>query len=107
LGEEFAALGVELISLREGLDTTSPTGRALFGMCAVFAQLEADLIRDRTMAGLEAAKRRGVKLGRKPALGADAREPAARLRRSGHSVRAIAGQLGVGVATVHRALQGV
>ena len=43
LGEEFEALNVELISLREGIDTSTPTGRAMFGMCGVFAQLEADL----------------------------------------------------------------
>ncbi len=39
LGEELGALGVELVSLTEGIDTSTPTGRALFGMCGVFAQL--------------------------------------------------------------------
>lgn len=107
LGEEFAALEVELVSLRESIDTSTATGRAMFGMCSVFSALEADLIRDRTIAGLAAAKRRGQVLGRKPALSPADRQRAARLKRSGHSLRDIAGQLEVGVATVHRALQGV
>ena len=105
LGEEFEALNVELISLREGIDTSTPTGRAMFGMCGVFAQLEADLIKDRTIAGLKAARARGQTLGRKPALDLDARKRAARLKRSGHSVRQIATQLEVSPTTVHRALQ--
>lgn len=104
LGEEMDSLGIELVSLREGIDTSTATGRAMFGMCGVFAQLEADLIRDRTIAGLAAAKRRGAVLGRKAALSQRDRRRAARLRQTGHSLRDIAGQLGVGVATVHRAL---
>jgi DNA invertase Pin-like site-specific DNA recombinase len=59
LGEELQALDVEMVSVTEGIDTSTPTGRALFGMCGVFAQLEADLIRERTKAGLAAARRRG------------------------------------------------
>ena len=96
LGEEFQQLGVELVSLAEGIDTSTSTGRALFGMCGVFAQLEADLIRERTIAGLEAARRRGRKLGRPraerpPRLLARIR----RLRRSGRSLSQIATALDV------------
>ena len=105
LGEELRGLDVELVSLREGIDTRTPTGRAMFGMCSVFAQLEGDLIRDRTVAGLKAAQRRGVQLGRPKALDPGQHQRALRLRRSGRSVRAIAELLGVGVATVHRAVK--
>jgi DNA invertase Pin-like site-specific DNA recombinase len=77
----------------------------MFGMCGVFAQLEGDLIRDRTVAGLKAARRRGVQLGRPRALDRSQLLRVLRLRGSGHSVRAIAEQLGVGVATVHRAIK--
>jgi DNA invertase Pin-like site-specific DNA recombinase len=105
LGEELTELGIELVSLRESIDTSTATGRAMFGMCSVFSALEADLIRDRTIAGLAAAKKRGQVLGRKPALSQSDRQRAARLKNSGHSIRAIAGQLECGVATVHRALQ--
>ncbi len=105
LGEELQALGVELVSLHEGIDTRTATGRAMFGMCGVFAQLEGDLIRERTVAGLKAARRRGVQLGRPRALDHREHQRVLRLRRSGHSIRAIAERLEVGVATVHRAIK--
>jgi DNA invertase Pin-like site-specific DNA recombinase len=106
LGEDLKDLGVELVSLREGIDTRTATGRALFGMCAVFAQLEADLIRDRTRAGLAAAKRRGKQLGRPRALRSADVKRVKRLRASGHTIRQIASQLAVGRSTVSRALEG-
>ena len=105
LGDELQALRIELVSLREGIDTRTAAGRAMFGMCGVFAQLEGDLIRERTVAGLKAARRRGVQLGRPKALDHRQHQRVLRLRRSGHSVRAIAERLGVGVATVHRAIK--
>ena len=105
-GEELGELGIELVSLRESIDTSTATGRAMFGMCSVFAALEADLIKERTIAGLSAAKARGKKLGRKPALSPHDRRRAARLQNTGHSIRKIAEQLECGVATVHRALDG-
>ncbi len=107
LGEELKELDVELVSLREGIDTRTAAGRAMFGMCGVFAQLEGDLIRERTVAGLKAARRRGVQLGRPKALDRSQHQRVLRLRGAGHTVRAIAKQLGVGVATVHRAVKTV
>ena len=105
LGEELGALGVELVSLAEGIDTASPTGRALFGMCGVFAQLEADLIRERTRAGLAAARRRGKRLGRPPALDRAAHARVRRLRASGRSLREIADILGASKSTIERAVR--
>lgn len=105
LGEEFASLGVELVSLREGIDTSSAMGRAMFGMCAVFAQLETDLVSDRTRAGLAAARRRGARIGRPRRLDASARRRLLRLRRSGKSLRQCAELLSCGVATASRELR--
>ena len=107
LGEEFNALGVELLSLTEGIDTATPTGRALFGMCGVFAQLELDLLRERTRQGLAAARRRGKRLGRPPALDAAAVERAHELRQGGASVREVARALGVSLGTAHAAVRGL
>jgi DNA invertase Pin-like site-specific DNA recombinase len=101
LGEDLQALDVELVSLTEGIDTSTPTGRALFGMCGVFAQLEADLIRERTLAGVAAARRRGRRPGRPKAE----RDPAmvarlGRLRASGQSLASVARMLGLTKALV-------
>jgi len=104
LGEELRALGVELVSLTEGLDTTTPTGRALFGMCGVFSQLEVDLLRERTIAGLAAARRRGARLGRPPKLDRAAVARATRMRANGKSLRHIASVLGCDKMTVGRVL---
>ncbi len=104
LGEELRDLGVELVSLSEGIDTSSSMGRAMFGMCGVFAQLEADLVRERTLAGLAAARRRGARLGRPPKLDRWEVARARRLRASGKSLRAVGEILGVSHTGVRRAL---
>lgn len=72
---------------------------------SAIAEFERELIRERVLAGLRSAKRRGVRLGRPSKLDTRARARALRLRKSGHSMREIAAQLEVGVATVQRALQ--
>lgn len=102
LGEELNALGVELVSLREAIDTRTAAGRAMFGMCAVFAALEADLTRERTMQGLAAARARGVKLGRRNVLDSGRRQRLARLVASGMSQRQIAALLECSKGTIHR-----
>lgn len=60
--------GVELRSLRESLDTKTPGGKLVFHVFASIAEFERDIIRERTMAGLEAARARGRKGGRKPVM---------------------------------------
>ena len=64
LGEELRALGVEFVVLDQAVDTTTSGGRALFGMLAVFAELERDLIRERVIAGVRRARALGKHLGR-------------------------------------------
>lgn len=61
--EEIKAKGAELVSLMEKFDTSSPMGAAFFHLAALFAQLERDMIRQRTMHGVAAAKARGVQFG--------------------------------------------
>jgi DNA invertase Pin-like site-specific DNA recombinase len=61
--DDLHAAGVNYVD-NNGLDTTTPTGKAMFGMSAVFAELERSLIRERVLAGLERARRQGKRLGR-------------------------------------------
>jgi DNA invertase Pin-like site-specific DNA recombinase len=60
--------GIEFVSLREALDTTTPGGKLVFHVFGAVAEFERDIIRERTMAGLEAARARGRKGGRKPVM---------------------------------------
>ena len=57
--EEFRALGIDFISLHEGVDTSTPNGRLVFGIFASIAEFERELIRDRVRSGLAAAKAKG------------------------------------------------
>lgn len=61
--EEIKAKGAELVSITEKFDTSSPMGAAFFHLAALFAQLERDMIRQRTKHGVAAAKARGVQFG--------------------------------------------
>jgi len=95
LVEEAHTRGWNLVSLAEGFDLSAPHGRAMASMAAVFAQLEADLISERTKDALAEARAKGVKLGR-PGLSAvpeaiaeDIRE----MRRRGYTLQAICDDL--------------
>lgn len=67
LFEEMRSLGVDLYLDQQGVDTTTPSGRALLGMAAVFAEFERAMIVERTKAGMERARARGAQIGRPPA----------------------------------------
>ena len=62
--DEFRTLGVEFLSLRENIETTTPMGRAMFTLCAVVSELEREIIRERVQAGVDRARRQGKQLGR-------------------------------------------
>lgn len=102
--EEFRALGIDFVSLHEGVDTSTPNGRLVFGIFASIAEFERELIRDRVRSGLAAARARGRRLGR-PRKGLDAAR-IAKLRDSGRSWRAVARDLGTNTATARRAVLG-
>ncbi len=101
---ELEALGIDLIVPGQAIDTSTPTGRLLFNVLGAIAEFERDLIRDRVVAGMRAAQRRGKAVGRPQRLTGDQRERIVRLRHSGRSLRDIASLLGVSKSTVGRAL---
>ena len=100
---EFEALGIQFVSLHEGVDTSTPNGRLVFGIFASIAEFERELIRDRVRSGIAAARARGKRLGR-PRRHVDVSQVAA-LRAEGLSWRDIGRALGIGVATARAAFQ--
>ena len=103
--DDLRARGVHFRSLTEAIDTDTPTGRAMWQMIGVLAELERDLIRERTRAGAEAARLRGVKFGRKPKLNARQIGHMRKLLSQGESPRQVAASFEVSRATLYRALQ--
>jgi DNA invertase Pin-like site-specific DNA recombinase len=100
---ELAALGVAFVSITEALDLSTPSGRALAGMLAVFAEFERDMLRERVRGGLERARREGKHLGRPRTAATHAAEIRA-LRRRDLSHAEIARRLGIGETSVRRIL---
>jgi DNA invertase Pin-like site-specific DNA recombinase len=97
--------GVDVASLQEHLDTTSPGGMLIFHVLAALAEFERELIRERTRAGLEAARARGRQGGRPKVYDATAAAVARQMYDSRQfPISAIAHQLGVGRTTVYRML---
>ncbi|WP_104577611.1 recombinase family protein [Ralstonia insidiosa] len=104
--ERIEEKGAQFRSLTESLDTTTPAGRMLFHMVGAFAEFERELIRERTRAGMEAAVRRGVKLGRHYAMSREDEAEAMRLWRQGTMTKsAIARMYGVHMSSVKRAIK--
>jgi DNA invertase Pin-like site-specific DNA recombinase len=101
--DEFRALGIEFVSLHEAVDTSTPMGRAMFHIAGAFAELEREIIRERVRAGLQNARRRGKRLGRRPAVINVQR--VRELATSGLSGRAIAKQIGVAEGTIRNVLR--
>ena len=98
--------GVEFVSLRESLDTTTPGGKLVFHVFGAVAEFERDLIRERTMAGLEAARARGRKGGRKPAMDEKKISVASKLMHDRETlVSEVCEAVGVSRATLYRYLE--
>jgi len=102
----LGARGVQFRSLTEHIDTTTPGGELVFHIFAALAQMERRLISERTLAGLDAARARGRVGGRPTVMTPDKLEAAQRLVEARVPITQIAATLGVGRATVSRALKG-
>ena len=99
---EFRTFGVEFVSLREQIDTTTPIGKAVFTIVAAVAELERDLIRERVQAGVDRAKAAGKHCGR-PKVELDLRAARALLDQ-GRALREVASMLGLPRSTLRRRL---
>jgi len=103
------ALGVGFVSVQDGIDTSTPAGRFMFHIMGSLAEFERDVIRERTKAGLEAARARGRKGGRPKGLTADAQLKARAVQSLSKDknlgVGAICSQLGISRATYYNYLK--
>src|SRR5712691_5259552 len=102
--DDLKTRGVAFRSLTESIDTATPTGRAMWQMVGILAELERSLIQERTKAGRAAAQARGVKMGRKPLLTAQQVDHARKLKEQGESPVQVAHLLKVSRRTLERAL---
>lgn len=101
--QELHGAGVDLYLHQQALDTTTPSGRAMFQMIGVFAEFERSIISERVKAGLARTRSKGTKLGRPratPEMEAEIRQ----LRSTGMGILKIGKRLGVGTSVVQRVL---
>jgi putative DNA-invertase from lambdoid prophage Rac len=101
--QELEHLGVGFVSLTEALDLTTPVGRAMAGLLAVFAEFEKEILSERTRAGLAHARQNGIRLGRPMTAGLQAAE-IRKLHRAGVAKAEIARRLEIGRTSVRRIL---
>jgi DNA invertase Pin-like site-specific DNA recombinase len=101
--QELQHLGVGFVSLTEALDLTTPAGRAMAALLAVFAEFEREILRARVRAGLAQARQNGKKLGR-PITAERHTDQVRKLYRAGISKAEIARRLGIGRTSVRRIL---
>ena len=101
--QELEHLGIGFVSLTEALDLTTPAGRAMAGLLAVFAEFEREILRERVRAGLAHARQNGQRLGR-PLTAALHADEVRKLYRAGRSKSEIARRLQIGRTSVRRIL---
>ena len=101
--EDLSAYGVTFVSLRDNLDLSTPSGRLMMHLLGAMAEFERELIKERVTAGIAAARRRGVRLGRPKTYVSP--DKVREMRDTGTPWRAIAKRLGIGTGTACRALQ--
>jgi DNA invertase Pin-like site-specific DNA recombinase len=99
--DDLKKRGIQFRSLTESIDTETPTGRAMWQMIGILAELERSLIQERTKAGRAAAQARGVKMGRKPKLNPQQIQHAKKLIEEGESPAVVAKLLNVARSTLY------
>ena len=98
---ELHGVGCDLFLHQQAIDTTTPSGKAMFGMCGIFAEFERSIIQQRVKAGLERARANGVRLGR-PAISQGMKDEILAMRATGMSMNKIAIEIGISKSVVVR-----
>ena len=103
--ESLKAHRCDFISIKQQIDTSSPTGQLIFNIFASLASFERSQILERTALGRARAKARGVKFGRKSTMNSSVAEAVRLLREKGAGIKDFAKSLQIGVGTVYKALK--
>ncbi len=102
---EIHSVGCDLYIHQSAIDTSTISGKMMFQMCSLFAEYERSMIQQRVCAGLERAKKKGVKLGRPSNLNQGLITSIKFMREKGIGIRKIATDLKVGVGTIYKVLE--
>ena len=102
---ELQQLKVDIFFLQQGIDTSTSTGRLVFGIFSCISEMERTVIRERVISGLERVKKQGKKLGRPTKMNEGMRNGVLLLREKGMGIKQISKQLQIGVGTVYSVLK--
>jgi DNA invertase Pin-like site-specific DNA recombinase len=102
--DELGSLGIDFVSYDNNLDTSTLTGKLVFQIVGAVAEFEKDIIKERVIAGLANARRKGKRLGRPP-LGQEVYEKAKELRQQNLSFRKIGKELGIDEGTIRKRIK--
>jgi DNA invertase Pin-like site-specific DNA recombinase len=103
--EDFKHLGIDFISYQENIDTSSPIGKAMFTIASAFSELESNITKERIVAGLQNAKAKGIRLGRRSLIDTELLCTIRDMRDRGMKIRPIARHLNVSPSLVHKTLK--
>jgi DNA invertase Pin-like site-specific DNA recombinase len=101
---DLQSMKIDLFFQQQGLDTSTSSGRMIFGIFGALAEYERELIRERVIAGQQRAKAQGIKLGRPSKMNDGLRTAIKLLREKGVGIKQIAAQCQVGIGSVYTAL---
>ena len=102
--QSIQAANVELILQQQSIDTTTPVGKAMLSMCAVFSELELSMMKERQAIGIQRARKLGKYKGRPVAIPQSNKTHMVQYVQDGNSYRKTAGHFNVSVGTVQRAV---
>ena len=103
--EDIQSAKCDLYIHQSGIDTSTPSGKMMFGMIALFSEFEREMIRERVIAGQQRAKSEGKHIGRKSNLTDGVRTAVYQLRQNNVPIKRIAKDLQIGVGTVYKVLE--
>lgn len=106
IADDLQKRGINFVSISDKIDTSTAAGKAMFGMLAVFAEFERGMIQERTLAGLQSARKKG-NFGGRPTIEEKTKKHIRTLYKAGESATSIAKEFGVGRSTVYKIINEV